>query len=139
MAKVTSKRAYWGIMGVSALSMLLTLGGGMSYSEPHAAAQRLHVEAPAAPPPPAPQCSQGKAMIAFAHVVGNKGDTAEYQCFCGAQEVAKATATADTPGPDKFFYGVSAGHGTMTTGEESEVVTPSTPNVFADGECVWEK
>src|SRR5436305_974214 len=140
MAQVKSKRAYWGIMGASALSMLLTLGAGMSYSEPHAAAQRTQARASAnmdtgerfraeasTPPAPPPQCNTGKAMFAIAYVIGQQGDTGEFQCFCGAQEAAKATATASTPGPGGLYYGVSAGHGTEGSGAISGVATLSDP------------
>jgi hypothetical protein len=137
MAKVKSKRAYWGIMGASALSMLLTLGGGMSYSEPHAAAQfRAEVPMDAAP---APQCVQGKAVIAIAFVAGQKGDTGETQCFCGAQEVAKATANTTAQTPDGMNYGVSAGSGTQGSGAQSSVSTPNPQTTFAGGICLWEQ
>ena len=151
MAKVKSKRAYWGIMGASALSMLLTLGGGMSYSEPPAAAQRTQARASAnigtgerfravAPtgPPAVPQCNTGKAMFAIAYVIGHKGDTGEFKCFCGAQEAAKATATASTLGPEGLYYDVSAGHGTEGSGALSGVATPSDPQGFASGTCLYE-
>jgi hypothetical protein len=151
MAKGKSKRAYWGIMGASALSMLLTLGGGISYSEPHVAAQRTQARASAnmdtgerfraegaTAPAAVPQCNPGKAMFAIAYVIGQKGDTGEFQCFCGAKEAAKATATASTPGPEGLYYGVSAGHGTEGSGDLSGVATPSDPKGFASGTCLYE-
>ena len=152
MAKVKSQRAYWGIMGASALSMLLTLGGGMSYSELHAAAQRtqavesgnmdtghrFHVVEPTDPPAVIP-CTTGKAIIAIAVVTGHQGDTEDTQCFCGAQEVANAKATATTPATDGLYYGVSAGHGIQQgSGGRSGVLTPSNPNMYFYGQCVYE-
>jgi hypothetical protein len=154
MAKVKSKRAYWGIMGASALSMLLTQQLGMSSSDAYAAAQRPQarasatlevgdqnwVVAPDTTPPPTP-CNPGKGIFSLVFILGQQGDTGEFQCFCGAQEVATAKATASTQTTDGtgYDYGVGAGNGKQVTGNLSGVTTQqSNPKGFVGGLCLPE-